>query len=849
MSNLTQRDQRRIYFTEEELERIVSRLPGENDNREISYVDDENVRHVGTEVFSRLGIVSETFEFNVDVEEMMSRYAPEIPQNLVFRLVLRRMISHLLTVAFGTLSRENMLFRLFFNTFPESEYTTPTITQYDLTVDRFSEKLNEHLQSNDQISANGVWRGYMIMSRLVMDRRRRRIVERNNDTNDVRNDDGDVVLEGQGKKEEYLNNLGLLKIEAKECCLAHAVLLGMSVKDKSDLYRAFLAGFDRYLSQVVKEQLQEIENSCSVDSKTDVDGKKEKKLYSMRKLGNNYLTKKNCLVVYNEMKDKIFDNNCRDISQSEESKVLILFYNDNHFDVVQNVGLFLYGKKVNFCEKCLRKINDANNHICYNKSDCSKCRQVHVKNKNVSTYVVCPLCDNSFGSQFCLQSHYLKSIAVGVRNFEGKRKLSPCDVYKFCFSCMSYVRRFHYVDGKGKKQQHDCKYEYCSVCEVRRPILHMYYLSSDIGINDIFYTHNFDERMNIYVFDFETEANPSNLGIFRPYFGCVYKFCNICLNDSNRKMEYRCCDLNEWVYFEGANTATSFGEFFLKISNGKVKSRWFAHNAGKFDALFVLRFLVCEKNLIPKIIMNGLRILKLTYKNAEILDSMLMCPSLKNVVKMLDLGKNVKKGYFPYDFTDLNYEGPIPDRKCFEISRMNEKELSDFDGWYSQKKQSKYILRNEVKEYCENDVFILTQALVKFHKIILKHTNVEILFNLKVMTISSIALKTFMKMSQLTNLMGVEPPCGYNCGKTLKKQSKIAIRWLNEINEQIFDQMKFRWIYHVLGEKKINNFYVDGYDETTDTIYEFFWVVFITVVISVLMRRRSILSVTRLSVN
>ena len=490
----------------------------------------------------------------------------------------------------------------------------------------------------------------------------------------------------------------------------------------------------------------------------------------MRKLGNDYLTGKNYrLVVYNEKKDKIFDNNYQGISHIEESKVLILFYNDNHFDVVQNVGLFLYGGKVNFCEKCLKKVSDANNHICYNKYDCYKCRQVHVKNKNLSTYVICPLCDNSFGSQFCLQSHYLKTIAVGVRNFEGKRKLSPCDIYKFCFSCMSYVRRFHYVDGKGKKQKHECKNEYCHVCEVRRPILHQCYLHSDIGTNDIFYTHNFDEKMNIYIFDFETEANPSNLGIFRPYFGCVYKFCNVCLNDSNRKMEYQCCDLNEWVYFEGANTATSFGEFFLKISNNKVKSRWFAHNAGKFDALFVLRFLVCEKNLIPKIIMNGLRILKLTYKNAEILDSMLMCPSLKNVVNMLDLGKNIKKGYFPYDFTDLNYEGSIPDRKCFEISRMNEKELSDFDSWYLQKKQSKYILRNEVKEYCENDVFILTQALVKFHKIILKHTNVEILFDLKVMTISSIALKTFMKMSHLPNLMGVEPSGGLQLWKNFEK--------------------------------------------------------------------------------
>ena len=35
------------------------------------------------------------------------------------------------------------------------------------------------------------------------------------------------------------------------------------------------------------------------------------------------------------------------------------------------------------------------------------------------------------------------------------------------------------------------------------------------------------------------------------------------------------------------------------------------------------------------------------------------------------------------------------------------------------------------------------------------------------------------------------------------------------------DKTKFRWIYHPQGEKKIENFYVDGYDEVEDTIYEF----------------------------
>ena len=164
---------RQMYFTEEEIERIVSYAPHEN-QRNQHFVDDANVKHRGTEIYCHLGVVSEIFDFNFDIEEMMTRFAPEISPDIVFFLTLRRIMNHLLTVSFGTLSTENQLFRIFFDKFPESEYTTPTITRHDLTVDRMYDKINEHLQSNDQIATEGVWNGYMVVSKLVVDRRRKR---------------------------------------------------------------------------------------------------------------------------------------------------------------------------------------------------------------------------------------------------------------------------------------------------------------------------------------------------------------------------------------------------------------------------------------------------------------------------------------------------------------------------------------------------------------------------------------------------------------------------------------------------------------------------------------------------
>ena len=55
---------------------------------------------------------------------------------------------------------------------------------------------------------------------------------------------------------------------------------------------------------------------------------------------------------------------------------------------------------------------------------------------------------------------------------------------------------------------------------------------------------------------------------------------------------------------------------------------------------------------------------------------MLTMTSSKNVVNMLDLGKHVKKGYFPYNFTDLNYRGDIPSKSTFSTSKMTDAELN-----------------------------------------------------------------------------------------------------------------------------------------------------------------------------
>ena len=116
-----------------------------------------------------------------------------------------------------------------------------------------------------------------------------------------------------------------------------------------------------------------------------------------------------------------------------------------------------------------------------------------------------------FYDEKCLYNHYLQINKVG--NFE--RALLACQVYFYCEKCYSICRRFHYVNSTGKKKLHNCNQSYCKICKCYRKRIHNCFISTKKG-NTPFYTKNPDQNY-VYVHDFETEARPSNMGVFVPF--------------------------------------------------------------------------------------------------------------------------------------------------------------------------------------------------------------------------------------------------------------------------------------------------------------------------------------------
>lgn len=210
------------------------------------------------------------------------------------------------------------------------------------------------------------------------------------------------------------------------------------------------------------------------------------------------------------------------------------------------------------------------------------------QNKNGSK---CPLCD-IFLKRF--KKHYAKVHNIGKFDL----KLSACEIFFYCKKCNSICRRFYYANARGTRIMHNCTKIRCNIYKKKCPFEHNCFIPIiDRRFSQIF-TKNPDEKCEIYVYDFETNAEPNEMGILKPYYCTIYKFCNVCMNEESRKQEYECCKVNTGKIFKGETTLIDFGEYFFKIANSQINSRWFAHNRSKFDNLYLLHYLICEKKLL-----------------------------------------------------------------------------------------------------------------------------------------------------------------------------------------------------------------------------------------------------------
>ncbi|XP_018334518.2 uncharacterized protein LOC108743448 [Agrilus planipennis] len=204
----------------------------------------------------------------------------------------------------------------------------------------------------------------------------------------------------------------------------------------------------------------------------------------------------------------------------------------------------------------------------------------------------------------------------------------------------------------------------------------------------------------------------------------------------------------------------------------------------------------------------------LTYHTNTFLDSSnFIAGPLAEFPKTFDL-KELKKGYFPHFFNtseNQNYIGELPAAKYYGPDVMKTKQREAFLAWHTSRINENYVFdfQRELHDYCDSDVDILRRGCLEFRKEFLEIANID---PLQYLTIASVCMSIYRSkyIPEKTIAVVEENP--------KDTYSRGSITWLNQFSN----------VRHALngGEITICGNKVDGYDNVTNTVYQYhgcFW--------------------------
>ena len=253
------------------------------------------------------------------------------------------------------------------------------------------------------------------------------------------------------------------------------------------------------------------------------------------------------------------------------------------------------------------------------------------------------------------------------------------------------------------------------------------------------------------------------------------------------------------------------------------------HNLKGFDGIFLLQELYKGKRRVEEQLTVGAKVLSFKSGPLTFKDSLCFLPMpLSSFPSTFDLTE-LKKGFFPHSFnlpSNQDYVGPIPDLHYFDPDGMSPKMKAELERWHAEqvRRGVEYDFQKELQEYCVSDVGILQSGCEAFCEEFESHAG----FNpfAECYTIASACNRYWRKVHMPEKTIAVEPPQGWRGAKI--NQSLVALQWLH-YQESLLPKVSAcaDRIQHVRngGERKLlvenGHVYVDGYDEETDTVYEF----------------------------
>ena len=480
-----------------------------------------------------------------------------------------------------------------------------------------------------------------------------------------------------------------------------------------------------------------------------------------------------------------------------------LLKSNNHYDGCTSFPAFV--NKSYYCLDCEKgfNTNDKAHHPCRGKR-CTACSRFDCKDYRPGTQASdhCTQCNTKFFGPSCKQHHF---------------QTNQCQTHKTCLNCQA-----QYFVIKGKR--HKCGYAQCPVCKQ-----YVFITSHKCFIQPVA-----EEE--------EEEPEPTEEGggcmVAPPPPLFVYADIEALQNhESVFQANLLCYSSSEEDVIHTLHGNDCILQFLQDLDDlaevpDSDKFRQIIvvfHNLKGYDGMFIIHELYNQQRPVENQLTAGAKVLSFKSGPVKFIDSLcFLAMPLASFASTFSLTE-LKKGFFPHLFNtpeNQQYVGRIPDLEFYDPDGMMQNRKNELLQWHAEqvRRNVQFNFKEELIAYCKSDVQLLKQGCQAFQR----EFESEAGFNPmeQAYTIAS-ACNLYWRKNHLTpNTIAVEPIRGWRGAQV--NQSLKALQWLYFQETQIpkhgacEDRIK-----HVRngGEQTIrtasNLYFVDGYDHTTRTVYEF----------------------------
>lgn len=485
---------------------------------------------------------------------------------------------------------------------------------------------------------------------------------------------------------------------------------------------------------------------------------------------------------------------------SREKRIIIEYVGEPepHYNMVKKMTG--YQNVSCWCYECWCAVKKE--HVCRNS--CPLCKSPSLCMPDTET--TCASCNISFPNSSCYNNHLQRSLCLK------QLKCQTCEVV-------------YLAERNGQQIHHVCDTSICPACNEEYQLNPHYCFIKPLKLRSL---TDQDKGLKVYIaFDIEAQLLEISQDSHdhRANLLISHTVCDKCMvYDRQKSDECSICGILEHVYF-GDNCVKQFVSHIMEgiqkdlHRKGVKRIVVFSHNFAGYDGRFILEEVYKRKFVGIDPVFNGTKILKLDIGLVRFIDSLSFLPlKLSELPKAFPVCyKQLRKGTFPHLFNkpeNYDYVGCMPAIEYFNPDCLKAKEKSELISWYSEQTNRIFNFREEFISYCRMDVMILLNAVILFQKLFMGITKIDPYT--RCFTMASSALELFRAHFLQEHTIGITPVEGYLSNK--RTGSIVSHAWLDEI-----ERIQGIKIYR---EKKIGNYYADGYDPITNTVYEFFGCMF-----------------------